>query len=769
MLVDRASRLQPIVFVLEDLHWADEPTLLLLRHLCHRLAGLPILVIGTYRDVELDVDRPLADTLRELVRGRLVERISLRRLEAGDVAKMIEAQSGRRPPDELVAAIHGETEGNPFFVEEVYAHLVEEKRLFDRQGHWRNDLTLADLDVPEGVRLVLGRRLGRLDDEGRRILTVAAVLGRRFPYPLLEAAVGAESGDVLDQIEAAERLQLLEAESNSGSREPRYRFAHELIRQTLLQGLSMPRRQRLHLRVAEAFERTYGSRVEEHASALAHHLYQSGAAADEAKTIRFLTLAGDQALETGAFEDALRHFDDALELSGEREAATRAGLLVKRARTANSLGRTEQTFVDLQRACVLYEGLGDLEAVGRTCGGLAMQAIWRSDQEDALLVVERGLAASSQESSAARCRLLAATGSLFIVRNECLRGAAMLEQALRMAEALGDERLLGEVLMQRATCHWGLMTARSWAEDGGRGEQLLRKIGDRWNWVNVAATWKVGLACAGRLTEAVEDLDEYQETADKLGHTMARAAIGVARGFSAFQRTGDIDQFREFAEWYRDFNHRIDYPWEFVAWGHLGLCDFWQGEWERSLESFEQALRIETERPSALYGWGNYYMVLCYTDVSRAEELFASKRGSFPVGEEGNGGGAWVALMRGIEGHASRGQRERAAELYPLALRAIETGTVVEFFSTTMPQFAAAIAAASGEQWEAAEEHYRLGLRQADEVPHRLMQPELKRWYARMLIERGAAGDRDRARTLLGEALAQYQQLGMPRHVAMAR
>jgi hypothetical protein len=109
-----------------------------------------------------------------------------------------------------------------------------------------------------------------------------------------------------------------------------------------------------------------------------------------------------------------------------------------------------------------------------------------------------------------------------------------------------------------------------------------------------------------------------------------------------------------------------------------------------------------------------------------------------------------------------------AADLYPLSMRAIDTGTVVEFFSATMPQFAVVIAAASGEQWEAAEEHYRIGLRQATEIPHRLMQPELRRWYASMLIERDPAGDREHARTLLGEAIAAYQELGMPRHAAMA-
>jgi tetratricopeptide (TPR) repeat protein len=769
--VARASALQPLLFVLEDLHWADEPTLLLLRRLCHRMAELPLLVIGTYRDVELDVDRPLAEALRELVRERLVERIALRRLPAEGVAELIEALAGRRPPGELVAAIHAETEGNPFFVEEVYAHLDEEGRLFDREGRWRGDLGLEELDVPEGVRLVLGRRLERLDEDGRRVLTAGAVIGRRFSYPLLEAVVGADSGDVLERIEAAERLHLVEADASSSSREPRYRFAHELIRQTLLQSLSMPRRQRLHLRVAEALERTYGARIdEEHAAAMAHHLYQAGAGADEGKTVRFLTLAGEQALTAGAFEDAAQRFDEAIELLDEREKGTRAAILVKRARANNSVGRTRETRSDLREAGTLYESVGDLAAAADAYGAFAMQAIWRSDYGDeALAMIDRGLAAAGEAPSPARCRLLASSGTLRFGLRQVARGNERLEQAIVLAESLGDDRLLGEILSLRCICHWGSMTAGKWVEDGRRAEALLRQVDDPWNWLNVAATWKVGLATAGRLAEAVQDLDSYRATADKLGNTMAQAAVGVARGIAELQRTGDIGGFRSFADWYLDFNRRIDYPWECVALGHLGLCDFWQGEWERSLVSFASGVRIDIERPAILYGWGNYYLALCHLDTARAEELFQSQRHLFPTTVEDTGGGGWTSLLRGIEGHAVRGQRERAAELYPLALGAIATGTVTDFLSLSMPQFAAAIAAACGERWEVAEEHYRAGLRQADEVPHRLMQPELRRWYARMLLERGAAGDRERARALLGEAIAAYEALGMPRHVAMAR
>ena len=163
--IERAARTTPIVHVFEDLHWADEPTLLLLQHLAHMLSTTPMLLIGTYRDVELEVTRPFAKMLETLLRQKQATRISLRRLAVGGVESMLAAMSGQKPPPSLARVVFDGTEGNPFFVEEVFRHLSEEGKLFDEAGQWRPGLRVDQLQVPEGVRLVLGRRLDRA---GRR-------------------------------------------------------------------------------------------------------------------------------------------------------------------------------------------------------------------------------------------------------------------------------------------------------------------------------------------------------------------------------------------------------------------------------------------------------------------------------------------------------------------------------------------------------------------------------------------------------------------------
>ena len=764
--LERVSRVSSTVLLLDDLQWADNATLLLFQHVAPLLGQLPLLALGTYRDVELDVNRPFAAILETLNRKRLAHRINLQRLPHEGVASMLAALGGQSPPAALVAGIYRETEGNPFFVEEVFQHLQEEGALHCDDGTWRPNLDLEDLDVPEGVRLVIGRRLERVSPESQKVLTFGAVVGRGFSLDLLEA-IGDVTGDaLLTALEEAETNYLI---MPMPGRAPRWEFTHALIRQTLAAGLSLPRRQRLHLKVADAIERVAGSSTEKHVSDLAHHLFQAGTAADPVKTVRFLALAGDQALEAGAFDETLVHLDHALELVDEEALRTRAGLLFTRGRAVTSLGQTEQSLADLQQAAGLYETLGDFEAVGRTCGPIAAQAILRADCEKPLPAFRRGLAAVGDQVSAPRCQLLAATGGVLAVAGDCDEGPPMLRRALDAAEALGDDRLLAEVYNQKVFSHWAYMTSSEWVVEGQRGADLLWKIGDLWDWVLTASYWQVGCLFAGRVPEAAEEaeLERYREVADRLGHSLAQIIAGCARGFRAFIETGNIDQFRAWAEWYRDINQRLDYPWDFVAHGHLGLCHFWRGEWEQAQERFESALSIETARPSVFFAWGNYFMMLAYAGDPRAEELLDSKRETWPKDRPVNGVGSWVALMRSIEGLAVQGQRDTAAALYPLALRAIDTGTVVEFFSMTMPRLSAGIAAASGEDWEAAEGHYRAGLQQAHDVPHRLMQPEIRRWFAQMLLDRNAPGDRDKARTLLGEATEMYQTIGMPKHLEM--
>jgi len=330
---DFAARIaseRPTLMILEDLHWADDSTLSLLDHLTQRLSDLPLMVIGTYRDAELDLTRPLAKTMENLLRGRMATRVRLKGLPRDEVAAMLNSLSGKSPPAAVVGEILAETDGNPFFVEELFRHLEEENRLYDSSGQFRSKLEIAEPEAPPSVRLVVARRLARLTDLTQKMLATAAVIGRFFSFEILQAASEAEAESVLDHVEEAEKAGVVFSVAESPK--ARFAFSHELIRQAVLAGLSAARRQRLHLEVAGAIERTcsaasgpiHGRRLNDHVAELAHHYARGG---NPGKAAEYCLRAVRQFADLGSATEAIAQFESGLELLHELpDDDRRAGL-----------------------------------------------------------------------------------------------------------------------------------------------------------------------------------------------------------------------------------------------------------------------------------------------------------------------------------------------------------------------------------------------------------------------------------------------------------
>ena len=767
---ERAAHARALVVLLDDLQWADESTLLLLQHLAPHLEQMPMLTLGTYRDVELDLQRPFAQVLETLTRQRLAKRITVRRLPEAGVREMLVALGGPSPPPALIESIFAGTEGNPFFVEEVFHHLAEEGVLFGdgEPGAWRADLDVDDLQVPEGVRLVLARRLRRVGEETQRVLTSAAVVGRSFSLALLESLSDVTGDALLTALEEAEAAHLI---VGVGGREVRWEFSHALIRQTLVGTLSLPRRQQLHQRIAEAIEATTGDALETRTAELAHHLYQAGTAVDAGKTVRVLQRAAGQAHGQGAFDEALKLLDNAMPLVPETELAVRAALLLARGTALQSLAQTERAMTNLEHAATLYEQVEDGEGTARASWAFAFLCAWRADNARGISVARRGMAMVGVRPGATRCRLLTAAAFVLGAAGEVAEAHQLVATAIAEAESLDDTRLLGQLLNFNALICFASMAGREWAMVAERSAALLRDSNDLSQWVQVVG-WR-GLArwCVGD-TELVEEAQHAEETAERVGEVGAVAIIRMARALNALTRQGDLEAFERFARWFIDFSVRNDFPWKMIGASWLGLASFWRGQWDVARSHVARSLEFERQmrHPRTAWSiWSNAVMIKAYTKDGDVGAMLDERASFLPRAGSRNSNGAWGLLLKTVEARVLLGQCDAAASLYPLVLEALDTGTVTELQTMELLQTGAGTAAAAGGQWEASEGHYRAALRQAEALPHRIAQPEVRRWYARMLIDRGASGDRDKARTMLGKAVEMYEAIGMPRHLEIAR
>ncbi len=762
-LMERVSAESPLVIMMDDIHWADESSMLLLEHIARHLPTLPVLVIGTFRDVEADIGKPFARTLANLVRQGTAERMALNQFGKQEVAELLTAMARSEPPRALVDVIHRETEGNPFFVKEVFEHLSEEGKLFDQNRRWKTDIDIGDLDVPEGVRLVIGRRIERLSPETPTILVAAAAMGLRFDLALAEA-IGGDPDAVLDALEEAESAQLIS--TLPSRRDTRYEFAHALVRHTLLETLSAPRLQRLHLKIAKAMESVYGEHCDEHATALAHHLYEAGAAADATKTSAYLRLAGEQAASTAAYDEAIVFYDRALSMERDISLDERARLLFLRGVAKRAIPRWDDAAADWKYALPIFEKAGEIDIVARICRELGYNEQWRHNFEEAQLIVERGLKAVGKEPSRARCRLLSIYAHAISSSGEFARADALNLEAIAMAESLDDERLLGsEVLLARV--YQFELSARGgpMVETGQRAIDLVRRHGTPWEVSSVIGASLWGSMMTGDFDSVDRYVEEIEPLVDREGNLGAKIHCAANSCIVAMAR-GDLDAATARGQETIDVCAQHGFPWITLGFAWLGMVQFWRGDWHGARNNFDKVVSQHLKK-SAHYGAEPAFALAGLATMADASASTSFDDGyPTPRMDEDNGIGAWLWCMARIEAGALLGRLEEAATLYPCVVQLLAEGTRVTWGLGLTEKFAG-ISAAAGGDWAVAETHFQTALKQAEEFPHRIDQGEVRRWYARMLRDRDAKGDQDLARKLLDEARTLYEQIGMPKHIEM--
>jgi hypothetical protein len=424
------SRRAPVVIVLDDLHWADPSSLLLLRHLAHSDLGR-VLLLAIYRDSEAAATHPLTDTLVALHREAGVQRVGLGGLADSEVVDLVEAAAGRTLDEDEVAlahALHRDTDGNPFFVGEILRHLAETGVVVQRDGAWHAAVESSSVGLPDSVHEVIAARIARLEPGAQQILSTAATIGQEFEIDLLTAASGLDEDSVLNLLEAAAATAVV---AELGTTPGRYRFTHALFQHGLYERLGATRQARLHRRVAETLETLCEDNPDTRAAELARH-WLSAHPPDLAKVATYARLAGDQALAALSPSEGLRWYGEAVSaLAHVPDDRARASCLVGLGEAQAQSGDVANRSTLLE-AARLAQSLGDIDTLLRAAVALIDDnGIWSAtgtstpEGEEAR---DRALAAAiGPEDSTARVRLLALGGS-----------PEDQGEALAMARRLGD-------------------------------------------------------------------------------------------------------------------------------------------------------------------------------------------------------------------------------------------------------------------------------------------------------------------------------------------
>jgi tetratricopeptide (TPR) repeat protein len=542
-----AARTQPLILVLEDLHAADTPSLLLLRFLTDQIVDARLLILATYRDVELTPEHPLTTTVVELTRQPSVHRIHLRGLVEDDVARFVAAVTGMAPPLPLVSSLHRETGGNPLFIGEAVRLLAAEGRL-----EQLSDAATLRVAVPKGVRDVIGRRLDHLDNETRHALSLASVLGPEFSTEALRRLAAMKPDEFLGVVDRATEAGLIAPLAGTIGR---FRFSHELVRETLYDELTSANRMQLHQQAAEVLRQLHASDEETHLAELAHHYFEAAPLGDASTAVDFARQAGEKAASSLAYEEAARLFRmavQALELTEPIDYELFGELLLAEGEAQARAGDVPAARETLLRAAANAKRTGAATQLARTALEYGGRFIWQRAGHDQHIVpmLQDALVLLGGSDDRLRVRLLARLSCALRSSPEREHSAALSQQALDMARTLNDPATLGYALTGRFGAIWWPETPEERLEISKELVRVAEAIEDTERILDGHWGMYMSLSDLGMMAEAVGEIDDLVKRAQELRQPAqewltwaVRSQIALIQGdFGGVERLADIAQ-----------------------------------------------------------------------------------------------------------------------------------------------------------------------------------------------------------------------------------
>jgi predicted ATPase/class 3 adenylate cyclase len=748
---------RPLVIVVDDLHAADAPSLLLLRFLGGAIADSRLLVVASYREAESRAHE-LAAIFGEL--ARVGRRVSLRGLTTDEVEAYVAHVAGETSRTEAVR-LRAITGGNPFFLGEVMRLLSAGGRL----GEEGEDVRDPMLRVPEEVRSLIRRRVAGLSHEAISSLDVAAVIGREFDFRVLEHTSRLGSGRLLDVVaEAVEGGLVLEGPGTG-----RYTFVHDLVRETLYEDLPPSRRLELHLTIGRVLEELSRGDVDPPLSEIAHHLALAAPLGDIDEAVEYLLRAGDRAGGVLAYEEAAAHYGRALELigTGEEPAAERRCELLLRLGDAQwRAGNAEAARSSFEQATEIARRLGAAEMLARAAlgyvvalGGFIFLARFEVGTSGAGLL-EEALAALPEEDSPLRAQLLARLAmELLGPLTRAERRFETSQSALEMARRLGDSAALVTALHAR---HWALTTPGMQLERLSHTEEMLRVGRETANREMEFLAHNARFHCFLELCDG-SAMDAEMETMTEIAD--------VIRQPEYLWHTRCLQCIRATLDGRFDDAERL---------GRQAL------ETERLRPSGYPAYVLEYAQPFAI-AWAKGRVEVLSQLADRHGERYpwiGRWRNALAAAEAGDEGAAWAELERhGGQGFTDLPQDglwvlhvcglaqaavlirdlDRGEELYRLLLPHAELNAVALSQQPFGPVgLRLGMLTTMFGRWEEAEGHFETAIKRCDLLGARAIRARVSYEHARMLLDRGAEGDESRAASLLDDAARLCKDLGMP-------
>ena len=756
VFLKRAAQAQPLALVLDDLQWADQPSLMLLEFLARQIPDSPLMLLGCYRDAELSRQHPLSETLARLSREPVFQRQTLRGLSHEDTGRFIEAATGGNTSQRLVDAVFDHTEGNPFFTSEVIQLLSERGELPSPGAE-----SFPEISIPEGVREVIGQRLNRLSQQCNETLTIASVIGREFPFNLLTLLDEEPTeSQLLSAMDEAVGARLIEEIPDAADQ---YRFSHALIQQTLLEELTTSRRVRLHGRIGETLEELYGADCEAHAAELTYHFAEAEAALGPDKMVHYSQIAGDRALAVYAPEEALVHFQRALAVKEDRvmdseTAALLFGLGKAQSATLErhllaeavaSLGRAFDYYVEVQDVDRAVLMVTDWPIPNLISGDTAMASH-----------LERALELMPPDSHQAGHLLSRYGWALGRAAGDYAAAQLALSRALTIAQREGDVPLEMRTLVASASVDIAHTRYQESVEKSLKAITLANSVDDANAEMEAHRSASLGLRNSGDLQGARYHAEASLALAEQL-RNRGWSALVLAANATLAQLAGDWSSAREYSErgleWsFQDVTllaSRVLLEYE--------VGDFAQGEalLDRLVEVMEQS----NSGPWTPYAYTSVVISLAarITGVMNRFEVAAGAAGivlSSPIATPLHTTSSRSSLgLMAIQ----QGDLDSAAEQYTALVS--QTGTILTAVLTSVDRILGLLSAFTGNLDQAAS-HFEDALAFCRKAGYR---PELA-WtcydYAEMLLA-GAHGRgplrSDQANALLDESLAISTELGM--------